>query len=603
MTELKIESSDLSLSDLYKDFYAVPDFQREYVWETENVEKLLNDIHDEFYDERGLVHGSPEYFIGSIVACKDNKGVFQLIDGQQRMTTTYLVLCAIRDTLKKFSAESKALAEMIHAVSSDARTGEDVEQYRLVLQYEDSHDILELIASGNPPASLPSSATASMRNIKNAYQDVCEFLTANFESAAQLKEFFAAFTQRVKLIRILTPSLTHALKVFETINDRGVGLNAMDLLKNLLFMRTKPEQYQKLKGRWKELVDTIDGCKEKPLRFLRYFILSSYDTDTAKPLREDEIYAWFSANADAIGITVDPLAFIGKLVDRAKAYANFTAARNRDSSPNRYLKNIALLSGAARQHFILLLAAQHLETALFERLSRDLENLFFVYIITREPTKNFERNFAKWSADLRAVDTDDGLQAFYEKHIAADIADRSNAFDFAFQELSLWRLQQYRMKYILAKLTQHIEERAWGNPAHTQLDHYITNSVHIEHVLAQSPPPQLRESFDAPEKYDEYAQRLGNLTLLERTINASISNGSYEAKSPGYRQSSFLLTKSLVEKPSVGANTQLNSAVKDLKVFDEWNSQAIEARQQMLGDLARQVWNVETSLSEELAPA
>jgi hypothetical protein len=42
MTELKIESSDLSLSDLYKDFYAVPDFQREYVWETENVEKLLN---------------------------------------------------------------------------------------------------------------------------------------------------------------------------------------------------------------------------------------------------------------------------------------------------------------------------------------------------------------------------------------------------------------------------------------------------------------------------------------------------------------------------------------------------------------------------------
>src|SRR5579883_597759 len=103
-TALKIESQDLSVGALFKDFYSVPDFQREYVWQREHVEKLLQDLYDEFYDEEGHVVTGPEYFLGSVVACKGEDGTFQLIDGQQRMTTLYLILCMIRDLLKKLGA-------------------------------------------------------------------------------------------------------------------------------------------------------------------------------------------------------------------------------------------------------------------------------------------------------------------------------------------------------------------------------------------------------------------------------------------------------------------------------------------------------------------
>ena len=82
---VKIESQDLSIESLYKDFYTVPDFQREFVWQREQVEKLLQDIHDEFYDEEGQLIKGPEYFLGSIVVCKDDDGTFHLIDGQQRI--------------------------------------------------------------------------------------------------------------------------------------------------------------------------------------------------------------------------------------------------------------------------------------------------------------------------------------------------------------------------------------------------------------------------------------------------------------------------------------------------------------------------------------
>ena len=253
---------------------------------------------------------------------------------------------------------------------------------------------------------------------------------------------------------------------------------------------------------------------------------------------------------------------------------------------------LARRGGALRQQYILLMAARTLPRELFDRLCKAIENLFFCYIITREPTKTFERNFARWSSDLRSAKSEKELDAFIEKYFVEDMAGRSERFDFAFRELAQTLIQQYRVRYILAKLTQFIEEKAWGNPAHGHLDHYVAKNVEIEHILPSNPRPDVRAAFDKLDKYDEYTGRLGNLTLLEKTINASVSNASFAEKASGYRQSAFLLTESLVEKPQVGVNTQLNRAVADLVQFENWSSSTIDQRQEMLTKLARRVWNV-----------
>ena len=363
-------------------------------------------------------------------------------------------------------------------------------------------------------------------------------------------------------------------------------------LKNLLFMRTSSQDYPKLKSKWKDLVDNIDRCGEKPLRFLRYYIMAHFEIDSHRGIREDEIYDWFVKHSDECGIDDDPLGFVGRLTECAQAHGRFLDCKDAKGNENRYLRNLALLGGALRQQHILLMAARGLQPELFNKLCQSIENLFFCYIITREPTKTFERNFARWSADLRKVVDGDGLDDFIGKYFTPDMQGHDDRFDFAFRELSQSRIQHYRMRYILAKLTQYIEEHAWGNPAHGRLDHYIAKNVEIEHILPVHPRPEVRAAFDDPDRYDEFAGRLGNLTLLEKTINASVSNGSLAEKAPGYRQSTFLLTRSLVEQPSVGTNTQLNRAVKDLLQFDSWDSSAIEKRGEMLVALARRVWNM-----------
>ena len=75
----------------------------------------------------------------------------------------------------------------------------------------------------------------------------------------------------------ISTDVSSALKIFETINERGVGLNPMDLLKNLLFTQVKPEEFTRLKAEWKKITAPLERHKEKPLRFLRYFIMANYD--------------------------------------------------------------------------------------------------------------------------------------------------------------------------------------------------------------------------------------------------------------------------------------------------------------------------------------
>lgn len=591
----KIESNDLTISQILKDFYTVPDFQREYVWERKQVEKLLQDILDEFYDEDGKIIDGPEYFLGSVVACKDKiDSIYQLIDGQQRLTTIYLILCAARDALKENGEEpTRVLLGQISDVYADSRTGEDVERQRLTLQYEDSDGILEkIVMVGQTVDSLPET-TRSVKKILAAYRDIRDFYNVNLQNdPGEIKKFLVAFTNRIKLIRILTPNIANALKVFETINDRGVGLNAMDLLKNLLFMKTDNRDYPKLKERWKKLIDTLDRCQEKPLRFLRYYIMAHYQIDYHRGIREDEIYQWFVNNSSACGIDKDPISFANELISSAEAYAYFSESKNPQGSSNRYLRNLALLGGALRQHYILLLAGRSLQGPLFDRLCRAIENLLFCYIITREQSKTLERNFARWALELGRIKDEQALNEFLNSNMVSEMAKRNSPFDYAFSELNQASIQQYRMRYILAKLTQFIEENAWGNPKFTELDGYMDSSVHVEHILPQQPEEDVLNDFDKSAEYHEYKIKLGNLTLLEKTINTSISNRGYAEKRPGYLQSSFLLTKSLAEKPHVGSDTQLNRAVEDLIQFDAWDSKSIETRQKMLASIARKTWDM-----------
>jgi hypothetical protein len=587
MSVQSIQAHDLNIANVFQAFYTVPDYQREYVWQTEQVEQLLSDINGEL--SGSSVTTAPEYFIGSIVVCPGDGGVLELIDGQQRMTTLFLVLCAIRDRIRELGQiPSAAIGHQIAAETVDA-AGQDVFRYRLDLQYEDSGDVLELVAKGHTPPD--PAATRSIANIANALQVAREFLVAQFAGdVAAVRGFHGYLNNKVKLIRIQTEDVAKALKIFETINDRGVGLNSMDLLKNLLFMKASREQFGKLKDKWKALQDTIFDMNEKPLRFLRYFIFSRYDVDL---LREDQIYSWLVKNESLCGYATAPLRFAEELATAALAYRHFLSGRDHTGHENPVVQNIQLLGGsAARQHLILLLAGRHLSADLFARLCTEVEALFFVYVITREPTRDFERNFARWAMDIRKVESAAELSEVIAKRFTPAKGDLAARFDDALRRLAADDVQKYRLRYILAKLTQRVDLDGFGEHQGTKwLSRYAGGDFEIEHVFPQN--PSLEASAEFGDGADSaIATRLGNLVLIEKSINGSLGNKPFSQKRAVYMQSQALLTRSIAQRPEVGQNTRIDGAVAPFTPFQTWNATTIAMRQDQLVALAKRAWNI-----------
>jgi hypothetical protein len=329
---------------------------------------------------------------------------------------------------------------------------------------------------------------------------------------------------------------------------------------------------------------------EKPLRFLRYFIFSRYDVEI---LREDEIYGWFAKNEPLCGYAGSPLTFAKELLNAAGAYRHFLDGRDQHGQKNRYLENLQLLGGkAARQHLILLLAGRHLTGESFDRLAREVEDLFFVYVITREPTRDFERNFARWAADLRKADTDAGFETFIAQRFTPAKAGLGARFEDAFRRLYSDSVQQYRLRYILAKLTQHIDLEAFGETEGTKwLSRYTGGGFEIEHIFPQTPGDEATAEFGNFED-TQIADRLGNLVLVEKSINASLGNRPYSKKRDVYRQSQLLLTRALAERPKVGTSTRIDIAVAGLDPFEVWNEAAVVKRQDKLTSLARSAWRL-----------
>ncbi len=584
-----LESQDLNMGKVFDDFYAIPNYQREYVWEQDRVTDFFEDIYNEFSTGNTKL----EYFMGSIIVCEMEGGLYEVIDGQQRITTAYLFLCAIRDRLHEIgSAESiEKLKDKISSTDIDEE-GNNVFRYRVSLQYKDSCGVLEKIAKGGNLSKIPK--TSSAQKIKSAYQtikDKLEDIGGDNEAISQIRKLYAYFDKSVILVRVSTSSRADALKLFATINNRGVHLNQVDLLKNLMFMEASPDDFDLLKDTWKETMDLIYKHKQNPLKFIQYFILANY---ADSHISEKQVYNWLLEKENKKFYTERPVDFVQKIKGAAVNYIQFMQGKNSDGTDNYYLSNIRTLSRTATLPFIVIMAGQDLKKDDFLELCRQMENISFVYFLLNKHTQNpFNRTITQWCTEVRKIKTRSHLDRFIQNNILLEKKKLSSLFQKTFVELEFPpNKQKQKRNYILAKLTQYIEQLAYGvNTANANIEIFI-NSSDVEHILPQKISQAVKSSFDKPEEIELYINRLGNLTLLEKSHNKSAKNKIFKDKLDYYLESNFLLTESIARNKKVGKNTSIDRAASRLITFKEWTSLSIEQRQEMLTELAFEVWDM-----------
>ncbi|WP_426516747.1 DUF262 domain-containing protein [Diaminobutyricibacter sp. McL0618] len=605
----KIENFQYTIQEAFKqNFYAVPDYQREYVWREREVGQLLQDI-----DEQLDVTSDTPYFIGMVLVSPTSPSSFDVIDGQQRLTTLFLLLCAIRRRFGQHGSTSHGLMEGLLSSVDFGSDGEAVARLRLDPRYENAAEVTARLASNDlsPEALRGQLRTSgipligSVARLATAYEVTVEFLDDNYPTLSDLQSFWGFVSNRVVFIQITT-DVSSALKIFETINERGVGLSPMDLLKNLLFTSVNPTQFTELKNAWKDVTGPLEKAHEKPLRFLRYFLMANYPIGSKDEIiREDGIYDWLTEkrNAHLVGYESKPFLFVGRLKKAVDLYIGFLRGHGNDGQPSPSIKRLQMLTGGAFYlHNVLLLAAAPLPQAAFEHFVQQLENFLFSFIFTKSPSKDLERSFSTWADELRQIcEVHDStnqlgqLNDFIRTHFQTGVDAKRRELSDALLRYSTASMQQYRTVYLLARLTEYVDRAFTGSSFKGVQDLTPYRNLEVEHVLPENPQPGGREAWanQNPEAdYDEFKLRLGNLALLEKPLNIIASNHPFDLKVVEYLKSSHYLTRSIAETVEVGANTSVTSINSFLASYSNWNAETIVDRQLRIAELATVVWRV-----------
>lgn len=594
---MEIKADVKSIDKLKDFFFIVPDYQREYVWKTDDqVEQFLVDIDNEY--EAGAKSQS-SYFIGSIIIVK-NKDKFDVIDGQQRLTTIVLSLCALRDLFKTLSLNEmqSRYFDIVKNWLSDFDMKSGGVQLRLELQYDESKDYLgQLIQSGEYEGEI----TSSIVKMQGAYEAIqAHFKTYLTQSIDSLMDYARYFLTNIEMVVIESENLSSALKIFETINQRGAGLNAMDLVKNLLFSEAKEADFHAIKEKWKVINTNLKACgeDESPLRFLRYFMMARYHNGV---LREDDIYKWIISieGKKAVGYEANPLKLAKELELVSKRYADLVNATKlmKDTGQFPSVTNIGYINKyMSRQHLVLLLAPSvKCSDKVLEYLAKQIESFFFFSNTLAIQAKYNENLFATWAAKLRGLESVQDIATVIEESMVPYIHKRLGAFKQKFLAINHTAYNPlYRQRFVLGKLENTALEKC--GLQRKNLDFF--DGLQVEHIMPQTPKEGfLPEEFEGIDHYQNVIYRLGNVTLLEGIINQAVNNYNdlsadwFEKKQSQYLKSDVVSTNLLCENYAIGKDTALNRFSKEIGYhFDKWDIAAVEKRQKILLELALSTW-------------
>ena len=546
--------------------YRIPRFQRDYSWTEEEWEDLWADINGTI-----KLDGEPAHYMGYLVLQSSDDKTFDVIDGQQRLTTLSLIVLATLKNIRRLIEEK-----------NDA----DHNQQRL-------EQIRQTYIGYLDPVTLVSRSKLSLnRNNDNYYQTYIvplERLPQRGFKASEhgLRKAFEWYDRRVgdyvrqsgkpdegKTLAQLVDTMSdrlfftvisvtdglNAYKVFETLNARGVRLSATDLLKNYLFSVLHREnqhehEMKNLEDRWESMVGRL-GSESFP-DFLR-----THWNSRRTFVRQTNL---FKTIRSQVAGREQAFQLIREMEEDLDAYLGLTQPENSGWSPKlkSYANDLRMFN--VRQPYPLILAAKRrFGGSDFESLLRSCVVISFRYnVIGSQPTSEQERVYNQVAvkisdgaySDLTA--TLNGMMSLYPS---------DDSFRTAFTEKIIKTTQSRNrrvVRYILCCLENHVSG--------IEPD-FDSDTFNIEHILPQNPQQGWQAFPD--QDLESYIYRIGNMTLLPSSPNREVGNDDYATKRLVFKNSMFQITQRLAEENA------------------DWTPERLAARQRWMANQAMSIWRI-----------
>ena len=537
--------------------YEIPKFQRDYTWETEQWDDLWQDIKALISDEDN------EHYMGYLVLQTSNNKEFQIIDGQQRLTTMSLLILATLKCLKELvdagvdpENNSKRKDSLLNSYIGYIDPVTLISNNKLKLN-RNSEDYYKqhLVLLKELPLRNTNTSEKHMRECFNWYY---EKIKREFKTGVSLAAFIDNIVDKLFFTVIEVTDQLNAFKVFETLNARGVQLSSSDLLKNYLFSvvdETKPHisEIEELENIWSKIVGKLGEQKFED--YLRYYWNSINKSVGKKNL--------FKTVKGSIGSKNQVFELIRKLYDKADIYLAIQNPEDdlwKDKPEIRKsLKELKLFQ-IRQTNSLFLSAFGNIGIEEFKKLAKICSVISFRYNVVGGLNPNAQEDVYNTVA-LKIANTKNFATSDFQNIYVSDFNFQN---DFSTKEFKNTSRNHKIVKYILSK----IEDYLFKNEIDPDSDLFT-----IEHILPENAIENWGEfSF---EEISRSIYRIGNLTLLEKKLNREADQKPYSEKIKFYEQSNSELTKSIPEN------------------FDSWNEDKLAARQRELAKHAKAIWKIQ----------
>ena len=255
--------------------FVIPEYQRPYAWEDDQIDTLFNDLWDFTTSPEGGSDGTNTYFLGCIVSYENEKGEQEIIDGQQRITSLFLLLRAIYSNLKYSGGSSKKAENFIKQIEpaiwrTDKYTGEvDYSNILLqsrVLNNEGNAILRNILQTGEADPKATDNYSKNYRQFQKLYAQ------ASQENPLMIYDFIYVVLNKAILLPISADNQDTALTIFSTLNDRGLPLSDADIFKAKIYNHLSKEEKANFIEQWKELDEEATDAGESIQQLFYYYM-------------------------------------------------------------------------------------------------------------------------------------------------------------------------------------------------------------------------------------------------------------------------------------------------------------------------------------------